>query len=384
MKKTVWTFGLISGAIISILMLAVIPFHDAIGFDRGLTVGYTTMVIAFLLVYFGVRSYRDNVGHGSIGFGRALAVGSLIALISSVCYVATWELIASRLMPDYLTKYQAYEMNKMAASGASQAVIAQRVVEMQRLRGAIQESFLQCRDDVHRAAARRTGDRVGVGGRVAPAAVRGRQSVRRTRHRVTPAKAREPSANIRHAIAQFKDRYAKEFLVGWRAMDFNGHMANTAYLDLAADVRLAFLADHGFPPTEFRRLAIGPVIRKEELEYFREVNLHDTVTVTYAALAMSADGARFVIENEIWSASGERAATIRSTGGWLDLRARKLVAPPPALLAALQYLPRTPGFVELPLPRPSRARPASCRVRPESQLVRAREKTTHDGRRGRQ
>jgi len=149
---------------------------------------------------------------------------------------------------------------------------------------------------------------------------------------------------------EFKDRYAKDFLVGWRAMDFNGHMANTAYLDLAADVRLAFLADHGFPPTELRRLAIGPVIRKEELEYFREVNLHDTVTVTYAALASSPDGARFVIENEIWSAAGERAATVRSTGGWLDLRARKLVTPPPILLAALQHLPRAPGFIELPLP----------------------------------
>jgi hypothetical protein len=130
MKRTVWTFGLISGAIISGLMLAVIPFHDAIGFDRGMTVGYTTMVLAFLLIYFGIRSYRDNVGHGSIGFGRALAVGALIAVISSLCYVATWELIASRLMPDYLTKYQAYEINKMTASGASQAVIAQRIVEM--------------------------------------------------------------------------------------------------------------------------------------------------------------------------------------------------------------------------------------------------------------
>src|SRR6478752_1506602 len=150
--------------------------------------------------------------------------------------------------------------------------------------------------------------------------------------------------------ADFNGRYAREFLAGWRTMDFNGHMANTAYLDLAADVRMAFFAEHGFPPSEFRRLAIGPVVRKEELEYFREVGLHDTVTVTYAALAMSADGARFVIENEIWSASGERAATVRSTGGWLDLRARKLVAPPPALLAALQYLPRTAGFVELPPP----------------------------------
>jgi acyl-CoA thioester hydrolase len=130
-------------------------------------------------------------------------------------------------------------------------------------------------------------------------------------------------------------------------MDFNGHMANTAYLDLAADVRMAFFAEHGFPPREFQRLAIGPVMKKDELEYFREVGLHDTVTVTYAALAMSADGARFVVENEIWSAAGERAATVRSTGGWLDLRARKLVVPPPALFAAFAEVPRAPGFVEL-------------------------------------
>ena len=148
--------------------------------------------------------------------------------------------------------------------------------------------------------------------------------------------------------SDFRGRYAKEFLAGWATMDFNGHMANTSYLNLAADVRMAFFAEHGFPPREFRRLSIGPVVRKEELEYFREVGLHDTVTVTYAALAMSADGARFVVENEIWSAEGERAATVRSTGGWLDLRARKLIAPPPALLAVFAEVPRAPGFVELP------------------------------------
>ena len=131
-------------------------------------------------------------------------------------------------------------------------------------------------------------------------------------------------------------------------MDFNGHMANTAYLNLAGDVRMAFFAEHGFPPTEFRRLALGPVIRKDELEYFREVGLHETVTVTYAVLAMSRDGARFIVENEIWTASGERAATVRSTGGWLDLRARKLVAPPAALLSAFEQVPRPADFTELP------------------------------------
>ena len=144
------------------------------------------------------------------------------------------------------------------------------------------------------------------------------------------------------------DRYLRQFLAGWRTMDFNGHLANTAYLDLAADVRMAFFAEHGFSPIEFRRLAIGPVVRRDELEYFREIDLHETVTVTHAALAMSSDGARFTLENEIWAADGERAAVVRSTGGWLDLRARKLVAPPPALMEAMRLVPRAPSFVELP------------------------------------
>ena len=146
------------------------------------------------------------------------------------------------------------------------------------------------------------------------------------------------------------ERYARKFLAGWGTMDFNSHMANRAYLDLAADVRLSFLCDHGFPPAELRRLNLGPVIRKDELEYFREIGLHDNVTVTYAALAMTPDGSRFVLENEIWSPRGERAATVRSTGGWLDLRARKLIAPPPALLDVMKLVPRAPGFVEIATP----------------------------------
>ena len=149
------------------------------------------------------------------------------------------------------------------------------------------------------------------------------------------------------STSSFDGRYAHEFLAGWGTMDVNGHMANTAYLDLAADVRMAFFAEHGFSPAQFRALAIGPVMKKDEVEYFREIALFETVTVTYALLAMSPDGARFVIENEIWSASGEKAATVRSTGGWLDLRARKLTAPPPALLSVFQKVPRAPGFVEL-------------------------------------
>lgn len=133
MKRTVWTFGLISGGVISALMLLVLPFHDRIGFDRGYVVGYTTMVLAFLFIYFGVRSYRDNVGNGHVSFGRALAVGSLIAVVSSVCYTATWEVIYyGGLMPDFSAKYQAYEIGKAKASGASQAEIDRHLADLKR------------------------------------------------------------------------------------------------------------------------------------------------------------------------------------------------------------------------------------------------------------
>ena len=56
-------------------------------------------------------------------------------------------------------------------------------------------------------------------------------------------------------------RYSKEFLAGWGAMDFNGHMANSAYLNLAADARMAVVAEHGFAPREVRRRGLGPVLR---------------------------------------------------------------------------------------------------------------------------
>ena len=133
MRKTVVTFGLIAGAILSIMMLATIPFMDSIGFDRGEVIGYTTMVLAFLLIFFGVRSYRDNVAGGSVSFGRAFAVGALIAVVASVCYVATWELIYYKLAPDFMAKYQAHSIEKARASGESQASIDKRVADMQRM-----------------------------------------------------------------------------------------------------------------------------------------------------------------------------------------------------------------------------------------------------------
>jgi Protein of unknown function (DUF4199) len=133
MRRTVLTFGLIAGVILSVMMVATLPFLDRIGFDRGEVIGYTTMVLAFLLVYFGVRSYRDNLAGGSVSFGRAFAVGSLIVAVASVCYVATWQVVYYKLAPDFGAKYTAHVVEQARAAGASQAEIDQKAAEMQRM-----------------------------------------------------------------------------------------------------------------------------------------------------------------------------------------------------------------------------------------------------------
>ena len=132
MKKTILTFGLISGVVISVLMVATVPFGDRLGIGHSYLVGYTTMILAFLLVYFGIRSYRDNLGDGHISFGKAFVIGISITLISSLCYVVTWEILYFKFMPDFMDKYGAYAIQKLQASGASAAAIQAKIEEIKR------------------------------------------------------------------------------------------------------------------------------------------------------------------------------------------------------------------------------------------------------------
>lgn len=142
--------------------------------------------------------------------------------------------------------------------------------------------------------------------------------------------------------------FERKMMAGWGDMDFNSHMANTAYLNKAGDIRMLFLAEHGFPMAEFKRLNIGPVVMKDDIAYFKEVLLLDQITVTLALAGLSHDGSRWMLRSDIYRGDGKLAARINSGGGWLDLTARKLVTPPPALLAAWQSLYQTDDFQVLP------------------------------------
>jgi hypothetical protein len=131
MKKIVLTFGLISGLIMSVLMGGSLLLADKIGSGHSLLLGYTIMVASFLLIYFGIRSYRDNTLAGQISFGRAFACGILITLISSVCYVVMWEILYFNFMPHFMDGYFAAQIHKVQSAGLDAAATAARVAAIQ-------------------------------------------------------------------------------------------------------------------------------------------------------------------------------------------------------------------------------------------------------------
>lgn len=135
MKKVVLTFGLIAGLIVTGLMLLTQPMmsNGMINFENGELVGYSTMIIALSMIYFGVRSFRDQHNNGVISFGKAFQVGILIALIAAVMYAAGWEVYLKTTSWDFMDQYTSHYVEKMEVEGASVAEIEEMKVEMKEM-----------------------------------------------------------------------------------------------------------------------------------------------------------------------------------------------------------------------------------------------------------
>lgn len=132
MRKIILTYGLISGGIAATLMLITALFvSDLENFNAGVYVGYAGIILSFVLVYFGIKSYRDKYKNGVISFGKAFQVGILIAVISSLIYVFAWMSYSPYLMPDFPQKYAKAQIENAKEAGKSEAEVAQVEKEMQ-------------------------------------------------------------------------------------------------------------------------------------------------------------------------------------------------------------------------------------------------------------
>ena len=134
MKKNIIIYGLIAGIVVSILMLFSINYishvDGKVDYNTSLLIGYASMLIAFSLVYVGIRNYRDKYNGGVISFGKAFKTGSMIVLIASTIYVVAWLIDYFFFIPDFMEKFSAQELDELKASGASQIEIDKETIKM--------------------------------------------------------------------------------------------------------------------------------------------------------------------------------------------------------------------------------------------------------------
>lgn len=127
MKRIILIYGLIAGAIIGGMLLITVPLYNSgtLNFGNGELLGYSTMTIAFALIFFGVKSYRDKELNGVISFGKAVQVGLLITLVAAVVYALCWEIAYSQYGESFTRGMTQHYMENLKAKGASAEELAQ-------------------------------------------------------------------------------------------------------------------------------------------------------------------------------------------------------------------------------------------------------------------
>lgn len=131
MKKYVLKYGLLSGVVLAVLGAATVPFEHLLKTSNGvaMAVGYTMMVLSFLVVFVGVKQYRDTDLGGFISFGRAFAAGALMMLITCACYVAMWEVLVATVEKNFAHDYTASLVKQAEHSGLQGAALDAKIAE---------------------------------------------------------------------------------------------------------------------------------------------------------------------------------------------------------------------------------------------------------------
>ena len=152
MKKVVLTYGLIGGLIIAVLVWLITWACEVsvLNLDLAMFVGYAAMLISLTMVFFGIKSYRDNYGGGQITFWKGVQIGLLISLIGSVMYFAgamSYTLTHPGFEERFTAKYTEHITGKLRASGAPQAEIDEVLAGAQTMQTMLQNPlifFLVC------------------------------------------------------------------------------------------------------------------------------------------------------------------------------------------------------------------------------------------------
>lgn len=133
MKSIILRYSLIGSAIVAAILIGGTLYCYSTGkFEGSMVVGFASMLLAFSFIFVAVKTQRDKFQNGVISFGQAFKTGLIMALITSTVYVLVWLLCYYVFVPDFMEQFTNYSLEKLRASGASAAEIADETATQQK------------------------------------------------------------------------------------------------------------------------------------------------------------------------------------------------------------------------------------------------------------
>ncbi len=120
MKKTIIRYGLISSVVLIVLFLIEWAIFNNKNYAAQEVMGYASMIIAMLFVFFGIKHYRDKENGGLLSFGQGMKVGVLIVLIPALVYGLFDVLYILVLNPGFMNDYFNYYLAEMQKTMTAQ------------------------------------------------------------------------------------------------------------------------------------------------------------------------------------------------------------------------------------------------------------------------
>jgi len=122
-KVNPWKSNLTNGLILALVGVVYSLIMYFLDLSLNKTQGYVMMIIQIALLYFLIKSYRDNYMHGQITYGQSVGAGVIICLYYAVIMAIFSYILYAIIDPGLVAKQLAFSEEAMVKKGLPQAAI---------------------------------------------------------------------------------------------------------------------------------------------------------------------------------------------------------------------------------------------------------------------
>ena len=119
--------------------------------------------------------------------------------------------------------------------------------------------------------------------------------------------------------------FTYELIIKEHHLDSYRHVNNATYLSLYEEARWEVCTQRGYSYKEIHESGLGPIILGVEVKFLKELKLREKIDITFEVV--SYEGKLFKLKQQMIKADGKVASEAIFTGGFFDLKQRKLILP---------------------------------------------------------